>query len=104
MFYSHRSHYTFCARHVLQIHKRVSEELCKGDPGVRVSLQEPQQKVPAALGHPGPGRELIQNTTLLCCTQSTGKYKWKRTAHCCPQALWSHITTFCQKTTFKLSL
>lgn len=51
-----------CARHVLQIHKGVGEELGKGDPGIWISIQQPQQKVSAVRGDPGPWRQLIDKT------------------------------------------
>lgn len=51
-----------CTWHVLQIHKGVGEELGKGDPGIWISLQQPQQKVSAVLGDPGPWRELMHKT------------------------------------------
>jgi len=49
---SYRFLYAVCAWHVLQIHKRVSEELCKGHPSIWVPLKQPQEKVPAVLGNP----------------------------------------------------
>lgn len=55
-------HNAVCAWHVLHIHKRVSEELLKGDSGIWISLEQPQQKVSAFLGDPGPGRELMHQT------------------------------------------
>lgn len=59
---AHRFGEALCTRHVLQIHKGVGEELGKGDPGIWVSLQQPQQKVSAVLGDPGPWRQLIHKT------------------------------------------
>lgn len=62
LIFSYRFHQALSTWHVLQIHKGVGEEFGKGDPGIWISLQQPQQKVSAVLGDSGPWRELMHKT------------------------------------------
>ena len=89
--FSYRFPKALCTWHVLQIHKGVGEKLCKGDPGIWISLQQPQQKVPAVLGYPGPWRELMHKTRPYYVALNPQDNPVERTADCCqrPSSLTS---------------
>lgn len=84
---------------MLQIYKRVSEELGEGDPGLWISLKQPEQKIPAVLGDSGPVRKLRHKAQPFSVPpdpqDDTGSALFEQT-------LESHIITLCQKMTFKL--